>query len=68
MSSKSSGQLSMEDMDDDEVCFDMEAEDEASRQNEADATDGLLELGDNLARLAVVDSENVKTTSDNAWD
>ncbi len=68
MSSTSSGQLSMEDMDDDEVCFDMEAEDEASRQNEADATDGLLELGDNLARLAVVDSENVKTTSDNAWD
>ena len=67
LSSASSGQLSMEDMDDDEVCFDMEADDEASRQKEADATDGLLELGDSLARLAVADSDQVKSTGDD-WD
>lgn len=68
LSSASSGQLSMEDMDDDEVCFDMEADDETSRQKEADATDGLLELGDNLSRLAVADSENLEAPGDDVWN
>ena len=55
-------------MDDDEVCFDMEADDETSRQKEADATDGLLELGDNLSRLAVADSENLEAPGDDVWN
>ena len=82
MSHVSSGELSMDDMEDDEVCFDMDDGDEvdanqrdagtspdtdadtdadadadtgdqAERQKEADATDGLLELGESLTKLAV---------------
>jgi serine/threonine-protein phosphatase 6 regulatory subunit 3 len=56
MSHASSGELSMDDMADDEVCFDMEDSDEI--QKEADATDGLLELGESLDRLAVGDGDD----------
>ena len=92
MSHVSSGELSMDDMEDDEVCFDMDdgddvdevdanqerdagtspdtgtntgtdtdtdadadadTGDQAERQKEADATDGLLVLGESLTKLAV---------------
>ena len=67
MASANSGHLSMEDMDGDEVCFDMDADEETTRQREADATDGLLELGDDLARLAVTDGDG-KNTGGTGWD
>lgn len=70
-SSVNSGELTMEDMEDDAVCFDMDDEDsilaEQERQNEADATDGLLELGESLAKLAVRSEDSRGCEENGGW-
>jgi serine/threonine-protein phosphatase 6 regulatory subunit 3 len=61
MSHVSSGELSMDDMEDDEVCFDMDSDE--ARKKEEDASDGLLELGESLGKLQVGE----KKSAGGAW-